>query len=159
VLAQPCTRAEPAKWGGFGLDLTVDTAVSRHVAITVLAGIASYGYDTPRSLQQHRVATDVTRLFAVGPTLRTTFTHPTAASMENDRFFVQALAGLEDSTIFDTRPAIQFGAGVDTHTALGRTRTHHGTIRLELSYRFAPGAVYPRAGFRAFFGAVFGPHV
>lgn len=159
VLEHICTRAQPGKWGGFGADLTVDTAVSRHVAITALASIASFGYDTPESLRAHRTATNVTRVLAIGPTLRTTFTHPAPASLENDRFFVQVLAGIEDSTIFDTRPTVQVGVGVDTYTAVGRTRTHHGTVRLELSYRFNPGAVYPRGGFRAFFGAVFGPHV
>jgi hypothetical protein len=158
TLDRPCTRLQPAKWGGLGADATIEVATTRHLAITALGSLSSFGYDTTESITAHRPATNVVRCLAIGPTLRTAFTHPGQVGPDDDRFFVQALAGVEDSTIFGRRPILQVGVGGDSHSTFGPNR-RHPVIRLQLSYRFSPGAPYPRDGVRAFFGVVFGPHV
>ena len=157
TLALPCTHSQKGQWGGFGLDLGVDSRVAPHVAITASAGVAGYGWDSPATAATHRQSVNVVRAFLVGPTFRSEFRRPRAAPHETDRFFGRVLVGVEHSTLFQSALVIQPSIGVDSYCAFGRRREHYGTIRMELGYRLSLDAPYPVGGLHVFFGAVLGP--
>jgi hypothetical protein len=159
ALSLPCTHAKASSWGGFGLDGSAAVNLSRHAAFVGAASAFAHDWDSPQSLARHRPESDPVRSYLAGPRIGSGFSRPRGPNQESDRFFGQLLAGFERSTLFSTRPVVQVGGGVDTHTFVGRglRRDHEFMLRMEFDYRIAAGAGEPATGYRFLFGAVFGP--
>jgi hypothetical protein len=157
ILGLPCTHEPPSRWGGFGLDLAGSVSVSERVAVTAAATVSAYGFDSRRWIAAHTEETNVVSAGLLGLTLRSPFGHPVAPTGEQDRAFVQILAGLEHTSITATHPVVDVTVGIDSHGPLG-IRHRPATVRIAIAYRASPSAWDEVSGLRFFFGVVIGPH-
>jgi hypothetical protein len=157
VLSLPCTHDQPSRWGGFGLDLAGSVAVSPRLAFTAAATVSAHGWDSRRSIAARTAETDVVSAGLVGLTLRSRFSHPIARTGEQDRPFVQILAGVEHTAVVPTHPVVDVTVGIDSYGPVG-ARRRPATVRLAIAYRVSPWVSDEVSGLRFLFGVVIGPH-
>ncbi len=157
ALSAPCTHSKSVDWGGFGLDLNLSREVFRHLAFTGAVSVNSYNWDSTKSLATHQSETNVVAALLVGPTLRTSFTHPWGRQRESDRVFAQLLVGAEHDSVFEPHPVVEVAVGADSAMHFA-SQTRLTTIRMAVAYRFVPGETYSAGGVRFTFAFVFGPH-
>src|SRR5262249_46080049 len=84
------------------------------LAFTGAVTVNSYNWDSTKSLAANHPETNVVAALLVGPTFRTNFSRPWGRQRESDRVFAQVLVGAEHDSIFEPRPVVELGVGVDS---------------------------------------------
>ncbi len=157
-LSFPCTHGKASSWGGVGIDVTLYGNLSRHTALAGSFAASAHDFDTDTSLAARRPAWNHVRAWLGGLRFTPGFDTPRRKrSQESNRIFVEALLGVETSTLFPARQVVQIDAGADGHGRYLRYGREM-TLRLALGYRTPPRGTRVSQGFRFTIGLVFGPH-
>ena len=156
---RPCRNDKPNSFGGFGLDGTVAVNLSDRYAAVVVGHAHAHEWSSGQPASKSEWNT--TRTLLAGSRIQSDWLSGPRLGREPSRFFLQALAGLGNSTATGRHPVAQIGGGVDGMTLVRSRSTNQLvdlTIRLSVDYRIPLAGATDLRGVQFGFAVVLGPH-